>query len=725
VDPTALVPPVVPGPRAPALEHLQRTAVDLAAALDVRDVVTAVLRTGRDVLGTSTCGIALLDETGTMLVPQVPVEDALAGLALGRDVPLTSPTPSAEVARTHEPVLLRDREQLEQRFGRGSLNASVLALGEHSWAMYPLLARGRLVGVLRFGFDREGSLSPDEQVFATTLAGQCALAVERARLLTEARRAEHRYRTLAEAGSLDLFTAHPERGMTSAMPGWAALTGREHLLGDAWRQDVHPEDLAVIRESMARAGARRDAARFRFRVRAGSQWRTISAVAVPLLSDPTDVTSEIVEWVGSLDDVTDRARVATRARTLQTLTAALATVTSYPQALDAVLRACLDGPGAVRGTLTVAEGPGELKVHRMLADGVRRSGEVPDITLDDLSDLAGEEGVFPVGPAGIARLPEQVRPYFEAASAAGELAWAVLPLASRTRRLGALTLGFTHAQTLDDEDREFLLTFARQVAGALDRMQLLQQQRDTATVLAEALRPGPLPHVDWLDSHRVAVTSAGVEVGGDWAELIPLEGADGDDRRVDRVAVVLGDVMGRGARAATVMGEVRTQVRTLALVDPHPTAVLRGLDAMARLGGGDDLVTIFYAVLGRDGRLLAASAGHLPPLTCSGGPHYLDVPPGVPIGVEGDPRTDVHDVTLDPGSALVVFSDGLVETRDRSLTQGLDEVREHFHAAAYGGPEEIVETLVDRMMGGPGSPADEAAVDDDVTVLGLRLRVGP
>jgi serine phosphatase RsbU (regulator of sigma subunit)/PAS domain-containing protein len=712
VDPTAQVPLPVQKARTPALEHLQRTAVDLAAALDVRDVVTAVLRTGRDVLRTSTCGIALLDETGTMLVPQVPHDGELAGLALGRDVPLTSQTPSAAVARTRRPVLIADRAELEDRFGRGGgLNESVLALGEHSWAMYPLLARGRLVGVLRFGFDHEGSLDAEQQVFAGTLAGQCALAVERARLLSEARRSERRYRTLAEAGSLDLFTAHPDRGITSDLPGWAALTGRDDLLGDAWRHDVHPEDLPGVAQAFARAGAAREAARFRFRLRSGQEWRTISAVAVPLLADPTDITSEIVEWVGSLDDVTERARTAVRTRAQQALTAALAVVTTYPQALDAVLRACLDGQGTVRGTLAVDEGPGELKVHRMLTDGIRRSGELPEITLDDLNALAGEEGVFPVGAAGIAALPLGARPYFEAAAAAGEQAWAVLPLASRTRRLGTLTLGFSHAQPLDAEDREFLLTFARQVAGSLDRMQLLQQQRDTATVLAEALRPGPLPPVSWLATHRVATTSAGVEVGGDWAELIPLEGGE-------RVAVVLGDVMGRGARAATVMGEVRTQVRTLAMVDPHPTAVLHGLDAMARLGGGDDLVTIFYAVLGRDGRLLAASAGHLPPLTCSGGPHYLDVPPGVPVGVEGDPRTDVLDTTLDPGSALVVFSDGLVETRDRPLSQGLDEVLEHFHEHAYGDPDHIVDTLVRRMVG------EESAieVDDDVTVLGLRLR---
>ena len=704
----------------PALEHLHRTATELAAALEVRDVVTAVLRTGRDVLRTSTCGVALFDEAHRVLVPQVPVEGDLTGLGTGRPVPLSSATPSAEAARTLRPVLLRDRAELAARFGAGpgGLNDSVLAQGEHSWAMYPLRARGRLLGVLRFGFTREGSLDEDEQVFAATLAGQCALALERARLLHDARRSELRYRTLAEAGSLDVFTARPGEGVTSDLPGWSALTGRADVRGYGWKADIHPEDLPAVLDAVATGVAQRSAVRHRFRLATPGGWRTISLVAVPVLADPADPGSEVVEWVGSLDDVTDRARAARRTRTLRALASALATATTYPQLLDAVLQVCLDGPGAVRATFALAENHGEgtgLRVHRMLTDRERRTHALPGLGLDDLDVLTGPEGTYLVGPDGVESVPEVFRGFFEAAREAGETAWAVLPLTTRRRRLGSLTLGFTDPGIDDEEEREFLLAFARQVSTALERMQLLEAQRDTATVLQEALRPGPLPRVEWLDTHRSATTSAGVEVGGDWAETIPLDG--------DRVAVVLGDVMGRGARAATVMGEVRTQVRTLALIDPHPTAVLRGLDACARSSGGEDLVTIFYGVLARDGRLLAASAGHLPPLTCSEGPNYLDVPPGVPVGVEGDPRTDVLDVRLAPGSALVVFSDGLVETRSRSLEEGLDEVLRRFRDEAHGSPEEFVDALVRGMVGPDASGgATGGAVDDDVTVLGLRLR---
>ncbi len=700
--------------RAVPLEHLQRTAEDLAAALDVRTAVTAVLRTGRDVLRTHTCGVSLLDESGDVLVPQaphLPGEDGLSGLGVGLPVPLVSSTPSALAARTRRPVLLGSRAELAARFD-GGLNDTVLALGEHSWAMYPLVARGRLVGVLRFGFLREGSLDADQQVFAATLAGQCALAVERARLLETARRSELRYRTLAEAGSLDVFTARPGFGMTCDLPGWRTLTQRAgDVRGTGWQRDVHPDDLPQVQSAFALAVAARAPGRFRFRLRTPSGWRTLTAVAVPVLADPTDPGGEVLEWVGSLDDVTDRVLAARRTRALQQLTSALATATTPEQALDAVLRACLDGPGAVRGTLVVGDHRGPdapVVLHRMLADGTRQTVPAPGVTLADAAQLAGRSGAFPAGAAGVAALPANVRPFFEAALAAGEQAWAVLPLVSQLRQPGALVLGFVDAPGEGAAEREFLLTFARQVAGTLERLRLVEAQRDTARVLQEALQPGPLPPVPWLRAHRIATTSSGVEVGGDWAELIPL--ADG------RVAVVLGDVMGRGARAATVMGEVRTQVRTLAVLDPHPAAVLRGLDACARAGAGEDLVTIFYGVLGADGHLLAASAGHLPPLTCDGGPRYLDVPPGVPVGVGGDGREEVLDVRLAPGSGLVVFSDGLVETRSRSLTEGLDAVLAHFRDVAREEPAEVAEALVHRM-------ADTGAeADDDVTVLAVRLR---
>ncbi len=649
-----------------ALRSLQRSAVHLAGALEVDEVVTVVLRTGRDVLGCSSCSVFLLDEDAGVLRPRTGRDAGVSPLGAAPEVPLTSSTPSAHVARTRRSLLLRTPEELLSRFD-GALNGPLLALGERSWAMHPLTARGRLVGVLRFGFDRPGSLDAAGQTFAEALAGQCAVALERAQLLDTARealaaaaRSEQRYRTLAEAGSLDVFTVGRDGDLQTDLPGWRAITGREgEVTARAWEQDVHPDDLPGVLSGWQRCLDTDTRFSARYRVGRPGRWRWISVVVVPVRED-----GRTVEWVGSSTDVTERVVAARRSGALQQLTAALAHAGSHAQVAEAVVGVAVRGTGAVRAVL----------------------------------DLHPVEGLPVPGTAPTAGEPSP-----------GQAVVALdLPLATARGELGTLVLHFPESVAEDEGERDFLLALARQSATALERAQLLEAQRSTASVLQEALQPGPLPRVPWLAAHRRTATAAGSDVGGDWAELIVL-----DD---DLVAVVLGDVVGRGVRAASVMGEVRTQVRTLALVDPHPGAVLRGLDTCAAVADRDeDLVTLFYGLLRRDGRLLAASAGHLPPLSCTGtGPAYLDVPPGVPVGVPGDPRHDVLDVHLDPGSGLVVFSDGLVETRARSLTDGMAAALDVFRSTARDTPAAIVDELVDVLTRGQQG-------HDDVTVLALRL----
>ncbi|MCI2236918.1 SpoIIE family protein phosphatase [Paenibacillus sp. TRM 82003] len=719
------------------LRLLERTTTRLAAALTVRDAVDAVLATVREALDASTCGVFLLDDDGTALVP---AGGDLAGpRPAGRapHLPLTASAPSAQAARTRAPVLLRSPGELAARFD-DPLNERLVAAGERSWAVLPMLTEAGLIGVLRVGLPREGSLDEVQQLLAATLAGQCACAVERARLFDaardaarDARRAEQRYRTLAEAGRLDVFTAAPGRGLTSDLPGWRALTGRDgDLLGGGWTADVHPADLPGLLTEAATAVRAGRAATARLRVRTPAGWRWLAVTAQPVPVDPDDPTGPVLEWVGAVEDVDERVRARRRTRALQGLTAALSTATTRAGVVDAALRACLQLPGTTRASLTLLEeerGPrGAVAVHRLRRDGRRehlvRGDRTAAELLRDVEACAAAGGWYVAGTAGAAALPAWTRPVYLEALAEGDAAWAVLPLVTPRRHLGGLVIGSSEdcgtcaacaggAAVLDDEERCFLLALAGQVAGALDRVELLERERGTARVLQEALKPGPLVRVPWLLAHRSTSTSAGVDVGGDWAELVAVGG--------DRVAVVLGDVMGRGARAATVMGEVRAQVRALALVDPHPAAVLRGLDACAAATGADDLVTLAYVLLSRDGTALAASAGHPPPLLLAGGTaRYLDVPAGPPVGALLDgagarARDGVLELRLGPGEELVLFSDGLVETRDRPLDEGMAAARQQV-AGCGGAPlAELVDDLVRALTSGePG--------DDDLTVLAVR-----
>jgi len=714
-----------PVPSGVLLVHLlQRTATELAAALDVPGAVAAVLRSAHAVLGTHTCGVSLHDPDSDLLVPQAVGGADGDPYGVGQAVPLASSTPSAEAARTGRPVLLRSVEELDRRFHH-PLNALATAMGELSWATVPMTARDQVVGVLRLGFDRPGSLDELELEFATALAGQCALAVERARLLDTARdavqaaaRSEQRYRTLAEAGSLDVFTAEPGVGLTSDLPGWRALTGRVGpVMPVGWRDDVHPDDLPDVVARWNRAAVDGARVAYTLRLRTPGGWRWISASAVPVRAESAGPRGPVQEWIGSAVDVTERVRAERRTRTLQALTSSLASVHTHDDVVAAVLAAAVEGADAVRAAVTLLPadpGAAEVPLHAWQRDGGRQPRSAMPWTgtqhLAVVEALEASGGAFPTLQHEAGDHTHWAPEVLADAVARGEVAWALLPLCSRPRQVGVLLLSFGEPQPDDAAEHEFLAAFARQSASALERQLLLDTERSTASVLQEALQPGPLPAVEWLQAHRLTATSVGSEVGGDWAEVIAL-----DD---DLVAVVLGDVMGRGARAATAMGEVRTQVRTLALIDPRPSAVLRGLDQCFALSGTDDLVTLFYGLLSADGRLLAASAGHLPPLVSDeAGSRYLDVPPGVPLGVAGDERADVLDVRLGPEALLAVFSDGLVETRTRGLTAGLDAALAVFARRAGCSAHEVVDELTTELGRG-------VEVDDDVTVLALRVLGG-
>ncbi|PPK92358.1 serine phosphatase RsbU (regulator of sigma subunit) [Kineococcus xinjiangensis] len=710
-----------------AADALRDLGDALAGATTVEQVAAAVLPVGRRVLRCTSCGISLHDAAGHLLRPYVPAGLDGPAYSYGREIPLDDPAPSAAAARQRRPLLVRSPAELAASHD-SLLNEEVLARGERSWAMLPMVAHGRLVGVLRFGFAWEGSLSPAGTTFARTLAGQCALALERVRSLEAAREAardvalsELRYRALADATSLDVFPASPEGGVLGDLPGWRRLTGREGPVeGFAWLADVRPEDAAAVRAAWERVLRDGGVLRRRFRVPVPAGERTLSMVVTPVrttaeLGDlAVTGVGEVVEWAGVVSDVTGEVEAATRAVALQHLGERLVGAQTPEEVVAAVLRTSRHDLGASSAAVSLAEPGGGLRTTLLSpGEGPRRAPAAEPDTGGLLRYLRDHGGAFLHGRADFDDAPAVVRAALPAGraggGAAGERSWALLPLGTRSACPGVLALGFPGDRTATAADRGFLRAFARQAATALERAHLLTAERSTTRILQEALQPGPLPAVPWLAAARRTATSAGVDVGGDWAEVIRLD--DG------RAVLVLGDVMGRGARAATVMGQVRTQVRTLALMDPEPGTVLRRLDRLAEAADSDDLVTLFYGLLEPSGRLRAASAGHLPPLLLdAAGCRYLDVPPGTPLGVGGDDRSGVLEADLAAGAGLAVFSDGLVETRDRTLDDGLAAALAAAAEVAGAAPDMVCDRLVERLT-------TAHVVDDDVTVLCVRRGV--
>ncbi|MFD4974224.1 SpoIIE family protein phosphatase [Streptomyces sp. NPDC058424] len=268
------------------------------------------------------------------------------------------------------------------------------------------------------------------------------------------------------------------------------------------------------------------------------------------------------------------------------------------------------------------------------------------------------------------------------------------------------------------DDGRGVLVFATDVTDHADAAERLRaserRQRETAVTLQRSLLPQVLEQPDDL---RIAATyqPGGTEaaVGGDWYDVITLGGG--------RTALVIGDVMGRGVRAAAVMGQLRTAVRAYARMDLPPHEVLQLLDGLAADIDANQIATCVYAVHDpNEGRLVYASAGHLPILVRDENGTVLraDEPTGPPLGTGGWVHAS-GSVPLSPGSTAVLYTDGLVERRDEDLDEGIAAL-ERALAGATGSPQ----VVCDRLVRSAGVQADH---DDDVAVLVLQhpARIGP
>ncbi|MFE9613313.1 SpoIIE family protein phosphatase [Streptomyces sp. NPDC006012] len=270
---------------------------------------------------------------------------------------------------------------------------------------------------------------------------------------------------------------------------------------------------------------------------------------------------------------------------------------------------------------------------------------------------------------------------------------------------------FTCTPAAEHGDGAGVLVFATDVtdhAEAAERLRASERrQRETAVTLQRSLLPQELEQPDDL---RIAATyqPGGTEaaVGGDWYDVITLGGG--------RTALVIGDVMGRGVRAAAVMGQLRTAVRAYARLDLPPHEVLQLLDGLAAEIDANQIATCVYAVHDpNEGRLVYASAGHLPILVRDENGTVLrtDEPTGPPLGTGGWIHAS-GSVPLGPGCTAVLYTDGLVERRDADLDEGIAAL-EHALAGAIGTPQ----VMCDRLVRSAGVMADH---DDDVAVLVLQ-----
>lgn len=256
-----------------------------------------------------------------------------------------------------------------------------------------------------------------------------------------------------------------------------------------------------------------------------------------------------------------------------------------------------------------------------------------------------------------------------------------------------------------------VLVFGAEVTDQIESAERLRvseaRQREAAVTLQRSLLPQELEQPDDLcvaATYQPGGTDAAV--GGDWYDVITL-GAG-------RTALVIGDVMGRGVRAAAVMGQLRTAVRAYARLDLPPHEVLQLLDGLAAEIDASQIATCVYAVHDpNEGRLVYASAGHLPILVRDpdGTVRRAAEPTGPPLGTGGWLHTS-GSVPLGPGSSAVLYTDGLVERRDKDIDHGVEALERAF-AGAAGAPD----IVCDRLLRALGITATH---DDDVAILVLQ-----
>ncbi|MEV0635275.1 SpoIIE family protein phosphatase [Streptomyces sp. NPDC050619] len=320
--------------------------------------------------------------------------------------------------------------------------------------------------------------------------------------------------------------------------------------------------------------------------------------------------------------------------------------------------------------------------------------DTPDVRAA-LSELLGEGGEFIVPSAQRAILA---------------------PLRGRRRVIGAaLFLRRPDRLAFEPDDLLVAAQLATHSALGIDKAVLYGREAYIADELQRTMLPETLPRPTGVRlASRYLPAAETARVGGDWYDAIPLPGS--------RVALVVGDVMGHSMTSAAIMGQLRTTAQTLAGLDLPPQEVLHHLDEQAQRLGTDRMATCLYAVYDPvSHRITIANAGHPPPvlLHLGGRAEVLRVPPGAPIGVGG---VDFEAVELDApaGATLLLYTDGLVESRLRDVWTGIEQLREKLAATAQlTGPDHPppLEALCDEVLDMLG-PGDR---DDDIALLAARF----
>ncbi|SEO46335.1 Serine phosphatase RsbU, regulator of sigma subunit [Actinacidiphila rubida] len=456
------------------------------------------------------------------------------------------------------------------------------------------------------------------------------------------------------------------------------------------------------------------------------------AAAAPLFSATHRFGTITAFWL-SAHGGADRAQLERLAEIAADLTAGLEELADRGQAPEpprVPVVVAVDDQAADGGRMTSATAPLIYHLHKLaiLLPGVTRTRDAVDLAMERVMSgfgasaaivsLIDADRLYLAGASGCAReflrtangvplgrsTPEtdavarqrqtlyatadpRVRGRLPDEASDDDCFWVVLPLLVGDRPVGALSMAFDQRHKEIVAEQATLTALATVLAQAVERTQMHEARHELAEGLQQALLPRMLPQpAGVVSTSRYASATSGIELGGDWYDLIGLPAGG--------VAMVIGDVEGHNTAAAVVMGQLRSAVRAYAAEGHDPAAVLTRANQLL-VGLDTDLFATCCCVwLDPDtGRTQIASAGHPPPLIFTNAAAVplsgLDV--GIPLGIEAGARYEAAELELEPGALLACFTDGLVDFAG--------DLRPEAVKAAFAGERDL-ESLADQLIGG-------------------------
>ncbi|MEU6808111.1 SpoIIE family protein phosphatase [Streptomyces sp. NPDC046831] len=403
---------------------------------------------------------------------------------------------------------------------------------------------------------------------------------------------------------------------------------------------------------------------------------------------------------------------ATRERWMRELTSALAaavTVKDIMTAAQAGLRTF--GAGALR---VIAPEGNRLTVVASCADDEQNEDSLR--VLDATARTLVEESLDHRAPVLIGSPDALIagHPHLAPLGPSSSQAWAALPVTDSRGRVSSCLVSFPEPQEFLPEERALLVAAMGLLAQSLERAGMYESEHALATELQRGMLPrGPLTVPGVTIAARYRAATSGMWIGGDWYDAISLP--------CGGVALVIGDVQGHSVHAASLMGRLRTAVHAYANEGHSPSAVLERTNRLlAELNTDQDralFATCCYIALNpRDGTLRVCRAGHPAPVLIPPrkAPRLLEVPGGLPLGIDREQRYPTTRLRIAPGSVLALTTDGLLEAVNKDIDQGT----ERFLRGLRGAPTADLETLVDDLLDGTQKAH---GLGDDVALLLARL----